>query len=265
MDTGSHLTGSLHFSPWDLALIVGVSLHATTIAYLHEPRWKALVLTLPVPFTLASQSVGLRVDATNVAALVLLMGYTCGVYLLHARWRAPIVPAVVLCAAGYCGLAALVAPHLPRSEAAFWALAATVFVAAVAAYRAMPLREEPGHRSPLPVYLKLPIIAGVIFILVIIKQHLHGFMTLFPMVGVVACYEGRHCLWTLCRQIPVLAMTLLPMMATMRLIYPVAGIGWALAAGWCVFLAVLIPFTRWQMGREPAKWADMQEGLNAGA
>jgi hypothetical protein len=252
LDTGSPLTGILHLSPWDVALIVGVSLHATTIAYLHDPRWKALVLTLPVPFTLASLSVGLRVDATNVAALVLLMGYTCGVYLLHGRWRAPIVPAIVLCAAGYCGLAALLAPRLPRGEAAFWALAAAVFVAAAAAYRAMPPREEPGHRSPMPVYLKLPLVATVILVLVIIKQYLQGFMTLFPMVGVIASYEGRHCLWTLTRQIPVLTMSMVPMLAVMRVLYPLVGLPGALVGAWVVFLAVLVPFTLRQWARHGA-------------
>lgn len=236
----------LSLSAWDIALIATVSVHATAIAYLHDPRWKAFVLALPVPFTLASLSLGAQVDATNLGGLVLLMGYTLGVYMLRRHARMPIILAIVLSAAAYCGAAALIAPHLPRAETTFWIAAALVLTLGAGLYRLMPEREEPGHRSPLPVYVKLPIIAAVILLLVIIKQQLQGFMTLFPMVGVVASYEGRHCLWTLARQIPVLMVTMVPMMAVMRLVYPVAGTGWALAAGWMVFLVALAPFAPWR-------------------
>ena len=232
---------TLSLSGWDIALIVLVSLHATALAYLHHPRWKALLLTLPVPFSLASLSIGARVDATNVAGLPLLMVFTCGVYVLYRRCRVPIILAIATCAAGYCGLASVIAPHVPRTGTAFWCLAVVVFAAGAALYQLMPPRDEPGHRSPLPVYIKLPIIAAVIFVLVVLKQQMQGFMTLFPMVGVVAAYEGRHCLWTICRQIPVIMMTLLPMMAAMRLLCPLVGIGWALAGGWVVFLCLLVP------------------------
>ena len=39
-------------TPWHLLLILGVPLQVTSVAYLRSPRWKALALTLPVPFTL---------------------------------------------------------------------------------------------------------------------------------------------------------------------------------------------------------------------
>ena len=87
-------------------------------------------------------------------------------------------------------------------------------------------------------------------ILVIIKQYLQGFMALFPMVGVIASYEARTCLWTVCRQIPVLMLTLLPMIVVIRLLQPAFGIEASLALGWVVFLAILIPLTRWQWRSE---------------
>jgi hypothetical protein len=235
--------GPVALSAWDIALIAAVSLQATVLAYLPHPRWKAFMLSLPIPFTLSSLSLGVRVDITNEAGLLLLMGYTCAVYWLHRGLRVPIAAAIILSAAGYCAVSSAAAPLLPRTDAAFWALGAFVFVSGLALYRLMPPRDEPGHRSPLPVYIKLPIIALVILGLVVLKQRLQGFMTLFPMVGVVASYEGRHCLWTLCRQIPVIMVTILMMMVVMRLVYPVAGIGWALAGAWVALLATLIPTT----------------------
>lgn len=243
------MTNPFHFSPWDLALIGAVAVHATALAYMHDPRWKAFLLTLPIPFTMATLAVGAPVDATNVLALVLLFGYTLAVYQLHAVWHWPILLTIPLAALSYCAVASLLAPITPRGDAAFWAAAALVFGLGVGLYFRMPSRVEPGHRGPLPLYLKLPLIALVIAGLVLIKRHLQGFMTMFPMVGVIASYEGRHCLWTLSRQIPVVMLTSLPLMATVRLLTPHLGLGGALAGGWVVFLAILIPITRHQWVR----------------
>ena len=262
MSTELVSVGALTLTGWDLLLIVVVSIQSTALAYLRHPRWKAFLLTLPVPFTLATLSVGQPVGPTNVIGLVLLMGYTYGVYLLHARWRLPIVLSIALCAAGYCGAATALAARLPASEAAFWASVVGVFAMGVVLYRLMPWRAEPEHRSPLPPCIKAPMIAVVVLFLVIIKQQLQGFMTVFPMVSLVASYEGRRCLWTLARQIPVLMMTTLPMMATIHLLGPAVGMGWSLAGGWVVFLAVLIPFTRRQWavdGARPVAACDTDE------
>ena len=92
MSTEHCLIGILAFSGWDMLLVVAVSLQATALAYVPHPRWKAFLLTLPVPFTLASLSVGQPLDSTNVVALLLLLAYTYGVYCLHVRCRVPMYP-----------------------------------------------------------------------------------------------------------------------------------------------------------------------------
>ena len=232
------------FHIWDVLLIVAVSAMATAIAYLHHPRWKAFVLTLPIPSTLAILSLNRPIDATNVLGLILLLIFTHGVRWLHYERRVPIVPAIVLSAIAYCVLGAAIARVTPASDPAFWAAAALTAAAGLFLYRTTPHREEPGHRSPLPVWIKLPIIVVVIASLVLMKNALKGFMTIFPMVGVVAAYEARFSLWTTCRQMPVLLLTLLPLLIVVRLTEPHVGIGWALAMGWAVLLAILIPLTR---------------------
>ncbi len=242
---------TLAMTGWDLLLVLAVTAQATLLAYLRHPRWKAFILTLPIPFSLSTLSLGLQVDVTNVTGLVLLLGYTLGVYFLHARWRAPIIPSIIGCAVGYCLAGTLLARVLPASDRAFWIAAGLVFVTGVLLYRLMPHRDEPSHRSPLPVLVKAALIALVVITLVVIKQQLQGFMTGFPMVGVIASYEGRHCLWTLARQIPVLIIAMLPMMVTIHALQPAIGTGWALGAGWLVFMAILIPFTRRQWAAIP--------------
>ena len=79
-------------SYWDLALLGVVTLQATAIAYLPRPRWKALVLSLPFPFTAIVLSQSQPVGTSQILALVLLLLFFHGIRLLHQRL--PIVPAL---------------------------------------------------------------------------------------------------------------------------------------------------------------------------
>jgi hypothetical protein len=239
-----------HLGLWDAALLTAAPIQATAIAYLHAPRWKALVLTLPIPFTLATLALGGTVDATNVMGLVLLLGFMHGVRLLYVRLGVPIIVSIVVCAAAYCGVGSLLRWVLPTGTLAFWLLGAVVFLLAGVLYLVTPHRVEPGHRSPLPVYVKFTVVLVVVAGLVALKSVLHGFITVFPMVGVIAVYEARKSLWTICRQIPLLMLTLLLMMATIRLLESRIGVAGALAAAWAVFFAALLPLTKNLWARE---------------
>ena len=235
---------------WDVALAVVVSLQATGVAYVREPKWKAALLTLPFPFTIATLAVGRPVGLANVLGLVLLLVFTHGVRLLHKKLRLPIVLAIVVAALGYVGLGAVVAPILPDTDPTFWLALAGVLILGISLFLVQRPQSEPGHKSPLPVWLKLPIIMGVVAFLVAAKSTLQGFVTMFPMVGVVAVYEARYSLWTIARQIPVLMITIGPMMAVCRLTQDRVGMGGALALGWLAFLAILLPLTWWQWSKD---------------
>jgi len=132
--------------------------------------------------------------------------------------------------------------------------AAGALAVAVVLYLALPYRREPGHRSLLPLWIKLPIIAAVICLLIAAKQLLSGFMAVFPMLAVVTTYEARHSLWTVCRQLAAIMLALVPMMVTVRLAQGLLGLGGALLAGWCVFLALFAPLA-WKMWFAPARGA----------
>jgi hypothetical protein len=229
---------------WDLALLLIVGGQATLLSYLQHPKWKALILALPIPFTLAAMAVGSPVSTTHVAALNLLLAYTHGVRLLHNRARLPIIPAIVLSAAGYCGFGVLLRPLMPQNEIAFWlACILTLGIAALThAFYTCP--EEPGHRTHLPVWIKFPLVVGVIFLLLMIKGLLGGFMTMFPMVGVMASYEARTSLGSVCRAMPDFMFAMVPMLAVVHLVQPKLGLGPALMLGWLVFIPMLTPLIR---------------------
>ncbi len=234
---------NFHFGFWDLLLIVVVSVQATILAYLHHPKWKALMISLPFPFTVATLAVGQPMDATNVLGLILLMIFTNGVRVLHQNFRAPIILSIVIAALGYCLIGWWVAGIIPRSDLAFWSSCVVTLILAVILLKITSHRKEKGHRSSLPVWIKLPIIMVVIALLLLIKQELRGFTTVFPMVGVVAAYEARHSLWTMSRQIPVLILAMAPMIIVCRLAQSALGLPAALALGWIAFLGVLLLVT----------------------
>lgn len=235
---------NLNFSIWDLALLLAVSIMATILAYMEHPKAKAFMITLPIPFTIAVLSVGRPIDVTNMMGLVVLLAFTHAVRLLHYGLKMPIILSIVISALGYCAAGALLARVVPANESTFWMASAFTIILGALLYMTIGQKDEPGHRSPLPIWIKLPAIMGVIVLLVIAKKMLNGFMTVFPMVGVVAAYEARHSLWTIGEQIPVIMLTLGPMMMVIHVTQGRFGPGIALIMGWIVFLIALAPFTR---------------------
>ncbi|MBI2302057.1 MAG: hypothetical protein HYU66_24400 [Armatimonadetes bacterium] len=227
------------FGSWDLALLLVVSAQATAVAWVRRPRLKALVITFPFPFSLAFLALGHRIDATNVLGMLLLLFFFHAVRWLHLALRVPIVAAIAASALGYCLIGTLVAEVTPPTEAAFWVAWATIMPFGVAGLLLHPHRDEPCYRSPLPLYVKVPVILAVVAVLIVIKQSLRGFMTMFPMVSVVAVYEARHSLWTMSRQVPVIILCLGPMMLAIHLAQSRLADVPALLVGWAVFAVVL--------------------------
>lgn len=232
------------YNAWDITLILTVTLQGVALAYLYNPKWKAFMLNLPIPFTIAVLAVGRPIDATNVIGLVDLLLFTNGVRWLYRNAGWPIVVAIVVATLGYCLVGIIAAKIIPSGDYAFWAASAAVMVLGGILYRHCSYPEEKGRRVALAVWIKLPVIFCVVCALVLIKRSLLGFTTVFPMVGVIAAYEGRHCLGAISRQMPVIMLTLTPLMVVCRLFQESLGLIGSLLLGWGVFLMILIPITR---------------------
>ncbi len=240
-------------SGWDIALIAAVSIMGTAVAYLRHPERKAFVLMLPIPFSLAFLAVGRPLDATNVLAMAPMFGFTLGVWGLHARARLPIVPSIALGLTGYVAAGIALARLTPPGDAAFWSATVALGLLALALIRWLPYRPEPHHRTPLPLWIKLPAIALVVTGVVLLKRQLGGATTMFPMVGVVTAYEARHSLWTMVRRLSWVMLIMTPVMALMRLVQEPLGALGALALGWVLLLALLWTLrTRYHKGDSAA-------------
>ena len=226
---------------WDLALLGVVTLQVSAIAYLPRPRWKALALSLPFPFTTIALSQGGPIDTTHVLALPVLLIYYHSIRLIHKRL--PIAPSIVVGLALYIGSSKLLLYAIPITPDSFWLAVCSIGALAVLLFLLQPPRYEPDHRTPLPIYLKLPTVIAVVALLLVLKESLQGFATFFPLVGVAGLYEARKALWGVCRQAPAFVGGMCAMLATVYLAQAELSLGSALLVGWVIYLAVLWPVT----------------------
>jgi len=244
---------AIHLSGWDLLAIFVLSLQGTVIAFVRQPAWKAIVLSLPFPFTLMSLSSGRLIDASSVQGIALFFVFLLTVWFLHGRQRVRIIPAITLAALGYCAIGSLIAATVPRTPVTFWVSAIAVFGLGLVLRLTLPARPEPGHRSALPVWIKLPIVAGIVLSLILVRNTLQGFATVFPIMGTIGSYEGRFSLWTLVRQGPVIMVCMSVMMAAGYLVQGQLGLGGALAVGWLAYLAVFLPYMWYYSRRQETR------------
>jgi len=224
---------------WDIVLIAVVVIQAGILTYVSDPRKKSLILVFPFPFTFATISLGGKIDATNVLGLVNLTLFTYGVRFFYAKLKLNIVFSIVFFALLYCFLAIVVARILPDKEIVFWisAFFVTVFALLLALLTDCPV--ENPYRTDLHPAIKIPVIVAVVSMLVMLKKQLAGFMTVFPMVGVIAAYESRFMLASVCRQLPVLMVCLISLMMTLKIVASITNFWVGLICGWIVFLIVL--------------------------
>ncbi|MDD5597492.1 MAG: hypothetical protein PHV82_06080 [Victivallaceae bacterium] len=229
---------NVNISIWDISLIIAVSAMGAILAFLKKPEHKALIWNFPVPFTLACLALGKPINETHVLGLVLLTVYTFAVYCLHVFYRMNIVLSIVISVILYCVLAGIV-KQCPQNNYLFWSLCFLLAVFAAMLLALIPDKPEPESRTQLPVLIKLPMLVGIATFMVVLKTSFEGAITTFPMVGVIAGYEARKCLWTVCRQVPVMILSLLSMIITCRIMAPCCGEKIALLIAWGVFLTEL--------------------------
>jgi hypothetical protein len=241
----------LHLTGGDLAVIFAVSIQATVLAYVGQHKWKAIILSLPIPFTFMTFASGRPVDATTVLGVDLFFFFMQTVRWLHQDRRVPIIPAIVVAALGYCAIGAGLAAVLPRTAASYWLATIGTFAFGVVMFRLLPYRAEPAHRSELPVWIKWPIITVVVLFLVSSRGVLQGFATVFPIMGTMSCYEARHSLWTVGRQAAVIAMILAVTLIGPYLAWPHIGMVPSLVLAWIIWAALFLPVTFWQWSHVP--------------
>lgn len=235
---------------YDVLLAVLVSAQVAAVAYLYQPKWKALAFSFPIPFTFGTLALGQPLDATNVVGLMLVLAFMHAVRVLYQRLAVPIATAIATCALGYSLIGFGLAKILPSSNPTFYLACGCAIAVATVMVRLPRHADEPGHRTSLPILIKLPIILVVVFVLIVVKHHLRGFMASFPVVGVLAAYEARHSLQTMCRQLAIMFFCMIPLMIVSRLLEPRIGLGASLAVGWIPCLAILAVLWRslWNNG-----------------
>ncbi len=234
---------TVQVGPWDVVMVVAVTILGTFIAYLRRPVLKAFVLSLPIPFTTACLALGKPVGVSNSFGLLALLGFIHLVRVLHLRFKVPISASIAISTVAYGLLGAFFSRTLPNTEIFFWQCEIAVLIVAITLYFGTPRRDEPSHRSLMPVWQKAVVIGAVVSGLVVVKSQLGGFVTTFPMLTIITAYEARHSLWTICRQMPIILMGMAIMIAVTHTFQPTLGLPLSLFISWVAMMAILLPLT----------------------
>lgn len=229
----------LNFGWAEWLLVVVVTLQVTAMAYVSSPRWKAFIYALPIPFSIGLFVVGKPINATNVLGLLLLLVYIHLIRLFHIRWGWNILVSIILSALIYIAAGSIGQSLIPDTPTVFMFSLALTAAVCIVIIQLLPARDEPGHKTTMPVYIKLPLIIIIVSVLVGMKNVLGGFLTTFPLVGILGAYESRYSLWTMSRQFPRLILCILALIVVTRFAEKALPLPLALLVGWCVVLPLL--------------------------
>lgn len=233
----------LHLSNPDIALIAIVTAQSAVLSWLRQPRHKALVLTLPIPFTCGMIAVARPIDATHAIGMLNLAGFILMVRYLYMTCKVNIIASIACCIVLYCLLGVAIAQAMPievaQKPVVFYSCIAVVLATCLVMKRTLPQVTEEATRSPVPVAIKVPIIGAVVTALVLTKQLLAGFVVTFPFVSTVGAYEARKSLTTIASVFPRLIVALAMMLVVIREVELRSDRLMGLIAGWIAYLAML--------------------------
>lgn len=217
-----------------------------SIAYVRSAQAKALIYSLPVPFSCAYLAARLPINATYATGLILVVGYNWAVYLLHTRLRVPLLLAIALSAGGYFVGGVFLRPLISVPIGWVAMLALTLWFINVWLYRA---QAQPDHRSRTAWYIKAPAIFVISIAIYNATRLLAGAVGTFPYAGIFTSYEMRHSLRTLAGQFSINSLGILLCMLVISAAEPHMTSIWALLLGWIPVVAWALVVHRLRLGR----------------
>jgi hypothetical protein len=237
---------NFHFSFYDWLLVFMVTALGTLSAYLKDPQLKAVTATIPIPFGFAYIAVGLPIGTANAISGFMCLLYVHIVRILHYRAKLPIVPSIVAGLAFFVALGVFLMPRIPDTEPWFFGVCAFDFAVGVFLFQTQKYKSGVRYKTPLPVYIKAPAIAGVVTGLMFIKRLMGGFCTSFPMMNSIVSYESRYSLGDQCRQLPLFLIGAPFMFIEMRYLETEFHLNhWiVLLCGYVLFSAIYVPLNK---------------------
>lgn len=248
-DTASGLFHQIvHDTPKALILTAFV----TTIAYIHTPRLKTLVFSMPIPFTCAYLASGLPIGPTHISGLVLVTFYHWIFYAIFRGLGGPLWLGIGTAVTAYLGTAFVVANYTSIPGVPFlWMCAGAFLLWVLGAWLYRPIH-EPGHRGKTPWWIKSPIVFVIALVIFSLTSLLSGAVTTFPYAGVFTSYEMRHSPRTLAGQYTVNNLSFLLMFMTIWSLEGHAPAPLPLLGGWLVLLVSLTLIYKMGVGKPQA-------------
>lgn len=245
-------SGLLHQVIHDTPKALILTAFVTAIAYIHTPRLKTLVFSMPIPFTCAYLASGLPIGPTHISGLILVTFYHWIFYAIFRGMGGPLWLGIGTAVTAYIGIAFVVANYTPVPDVPFlWMCAGAFLLWVLGAWLYRPIH-EPGHRGKTPWWIKSPIVFVIALVIFSLTSLLSGAVTTFPYAGVFTSYEMRHSPRTLAGQYTVNNLSFLLMFMTIWSLEGRAPSPLPLLAGWAVLLVSLTMIYKMGVGKPQA-------------
>jgi len=257
---------NFHFAFYDWLLVIVVTTLGTISAYLKDPQLKAVTATIPIPCGFAYIAVGLPMGAANAISGFMCLLYVHIVRILHYKAKVPIVLSIIAGLTFFVTLGTFLMPRIPDSEPFFIGVCIFDCLLGIILFQTQSYKPGIHYKTPLPVYIKAPAIAGVVSGLMFIKRLMGGFCTSFPMMNSIVSYESRFTLGDQCRQLPLFLIAAPFMFVEMHFIETRLGLNhWiVLLCGYALFAAIYWPLNQ-ELRRRVRVAGDVQSLLPARA
>jgi len=238
---------NFHFAFYDWLLVFMVTALGVFSAYTKDPQLKAVAATIPIPCGFAYIAVGLPMGAANAISGFMCLLYVHIVRVLHYKVKVPIILSIACGLIFFVVTGTLLMPVIPDSEVVFLIACAFDFTVGVVLFQTQKYKSGVRYKTPLPVYIKAPAIAGVVAGLMVIKRLMGGFCTSFPMMNSIVSYESRFSLGDQCRQLPLFLIAGPFMFIEMRYVEIYLHLN-----HWLVLLSgyILFAFIYWPLNKE---------------
>lgn len=255
---------NFHFEFYDWLLVFMVTALGVFSAYTRDPQLKAVAATIPIPCGFAYIAVGLPMGTANAISGFMCLLYVHIVRILHYKVKIPIIPSIAAGLAFFVALGTFLMPRIPDGEPYFIGACIFDFAVGVILFQTQKYKSGVRYKTPLPVYIKAPAIAGVVSGLMVIKRLMGGFCTSFPMMNSIVSYESRYSLGDQCRQLPLFLIAGPFMFAEMRYLEILLHLNhWiVLLCGYALFACIYWPLNQ-ELKRRNARASEKYSAENA--
>lgn len=223
----------------DLVYAVVIGCVIAYMAYIRNPKTKALVYSLPLPITVVLLASNLAVNASNIIGLALVIGFLWLTYYLHTIRRWHILAADICSVIMYVVIGYLAVKFISLGFFVTVGIYVICWLIYVLKYHHQPEQTTKSKSDALPPLAKGIGSAAIAFVILRLKEVLSGIVVTFPFSGVFAVIESQKSLKTQAHVVTRNSIAVLLLFVTLYVLPHTLPVLFRISAAWTIYLLAL--------------------------